>query len=59
MMATMNGKMETANVLLEAGADVNLQSYDVSYYINIIWELNSVYYILVARYMDWVNALLS
>ena len=30
MMATSNGKVEAANVLLEAGADVNLQSNDVS-----------------------------
>ena len=30
MMATMNGKIEAANALLEAGADVNLQSNDVS-----------------------------
>ena len=30
MMATMNGKVEAANILLEAGADVNLQSNDVS-----------------------------
>ena len=29
MMATKNGKMAAANVLLEAGADVNLQSNDV------------------------------
>lgn len=29
MMATMNGKVEAANALLEAGADVNLQSNDV------------------------------
>ena len=30
MMATMNEKMEAANVLLEAEADVNLQTNDVS-----------------------------
>ena len=30
MMATMNGKIEAANALLEVGADVNLQSNDVS-----------------------------
>ena len=29
MMATMHGKVAAANVLLEAGADVNLQSNDV------------------------------
>ena len=31
MMATMNGKVEAASALLEAGADVNLQSNDVRY----------------------------
>ena len=57
MMATMKGKMEAANVLLEAGADVNLQSYDVRYMYS---SYSTVYIIiiLVARYMDWVNALL-
>ena len=30
MMATIQNHTETANVLLEAGADVNLQSNDVS-----------------------------
>ena len=29
MMATTNGKVEAASALLEAGADVNLQSNDV------------------------------
>ena len=29
MMATMHGKVAAANVLLEAGADVNIQSNDV------------------------------
>jgi ankyrin repeat protein len=29
MMATMNGKVAAASVLLEAGADVNLQSNNV------------------------------
>ena len=41
MMATMNGKVEAASALLEAGADVNLQSNDVRYY-------NSDYAMVVA-----------
>ena len=34
MMATSNGKVEAANTLLEAGADMNLQSNDVSSMLN-------------------------
>ena len=41
MMATTNGKVEAASALLEAGADVNLQSNDVRYY-------NSDYAMVVA-----------
>ena len=41
MMATTNGKVEAASALLEAGADVNLQSNNVRYY-------NSDYAMVVA-----------
>ena len=44
MMATMQNHTETANALVEAGADVNLQSNDVSsigaYVLGSVFNLN-------------------